>query len=401
MAVPLTSPTGGTPVLIDSVRGFSAAASALAAGRGPVAVDTERASGYRYDERAFLIQLRRRDTGTLLLDPEGRHDEIREALAPVLNDMTWVIHAAPSDLPCLGQLGLYPADLFDTELAGRIAGMERVNLAAMVEDVLGYSLSKGHGREDWSTRPLPVDWLNYAALDVELLNELAEAMAEILDAGGKLDWAVQEFHHIRRVHGPRATPAPSTWTGAKGINGLTRPEQRAVARELWMERDRIARQRDCAVHRVLKTRTMIEIARRLPDSSRELATISGFPGRDERARARWMSVVDKARRSPRSSWPTVPRNGAEHVPGRSALSSYPEVKASLSRVRDALTEVSVDVRVPVENILAPATLRSVVWNTVEKGRIRSVGDLIGHLENCGARSWQIGLSLPVLSRELL
>ncbi|MBI9000608.1 HRDC domain-containing protein [Corynebacterium sp. CCM 9185] len=401
MAVPLTSPTGGTPKLIDSARGFSAAAQALSAGRGPIAVDTERASGYRYDERAFLIQLRRRDTGTLLLDPEGHRDELREAFAPVLNSATWIIHAAPSDLPCLAQLGLYPADLFDTELAGRLAGMDHVNLAAMTEDILGYTLSKGHGQEDWSTRPLPDEWLDYAALDVELLNELAEAMVEILDAGGKLDWAVQEFQHIRRLHAPGASSIPPTWVRAKGINGLNRPEQRVVARELWLERDRIARKRDCAVHRILKTRTMIEIARRLPESPRDLTTISGFPKRDERARARWMSVVDRARRSPRSSWPKLPEHGSCHVPGRSAMASYPEVKETLTRARESLSEVAEQVDVPVENLLAPATLRSTVWNAVETGTIRSVGQLVDHLEGLEARPWQIDLTVPVLARELL
>ncbi|MEZ2121171.1 MULTISPECIES: HRDC domain-containing protein [unclassified Corynebacterium] len=401
MAVPLTSPTEGTPGLIDHAPGFNGAAELLAAGRGPIAVDTERASGYRYDERAFLIQLRRRDTGTILLDPEGMRRELRAALAPVLNSAVWIIHAAPSDLPCLSKLGLYPADLFDTELAGRIAGMERVNLAAMVEDVLGYTLSKGHGQEDWSTRPLPADWLDYAALDVELLNELAEAMTEILDNKGKLDWAVQEFHHILRTHRRDTDSGSTTWAQAKGINGLNRPEQRAVARALWLERDRIARQRDCAVHRILKTRTMIEIARRLPDSPRELTTISGFPRRDERTRSRWMSVINNARNSPQSSWPTLPAHNAQHVPGRSAFASYPKVKASLTRARESLTEISGQVEVPVENILAPATLRSVVWHAVETRRIRSVGELIDHLERMQARPWQMELSVPVLAQELL
>ena len=323
-----------------------------------------------------------------------------DAVSPLPEGAT-VLTAAPSDLPCLGKLGLHPADLFDTELAGRIAGMERVNLAAMVEEVLGYTLSKGHGQEDWSTRPLPADWLDYAALDVELLNELAEAMAEILDADGKLDWAVQEFRYIRDTHGRNAPSKPATWAQAKGVNGLNRPEQRAVVRELWLERDRIARQRDCAVHRILKTRTMIEIARRLPGSSGDLATISGFPRRDERARTRWMSVIDRARRSPRSTWPEPPRHDSDHVPGRSALTSYPEFRETLSRVREALSETSCEVDVPLENILATATLRAVVWHTVETGRIRSTGQLVDHLESLEARPWQVELTVPVLARELL
>ena len=193
---PLTTPRDGLPRVLSTPADFSAAATALAAGQGPVAIDTERASGFRYDDRAFLVQIRRRDVGTLLLDPEGVRPAFTQAFAPVLNGLDWIIHAAPSDLPSLAWLGLYPGTLFDTELAGRLAGFDHVNLAAMTEMLLDVHLAKGHGAEDWSQRPLPADWLAYAALDVELLLELGDTMAEVLDAQGKLDWATQEFDHI-------------------------------------------------------------------------------------------------------------------------------------------------------------------------------------------------------------
>ena len=70
--------------------------------------------------------------------------------------------------------------LYDTELAGRLAGFDRVNLAAMVQRLLGLGLAKGHGAADWSKRPLPDAWLNYAALDVEVLVELRDAIAGVL-----------------------------------------------------------------------------------------------------------------------------------------------------------------------------------------------------------------------------
>lgn len=42
------------------------AVARLAAGTGPVAVDAERASGYRYSQRAYLIQVFRRGSGSFL-----------------------------------------------------------------------------------------------------------------------------------------------------------------------------------------------------------------------------------------------------------------------------------------------------------------------------------------------
>ena len=55
--------------------------------------------------------------------------------------------------------------------------------------VLGFALEKGHSAADWSTRPLPEPWLRYAALDVEVLVELRDALADVLAEQGKLEWA--------------------------------------------------------------------------------------------------------------------------------------------------------------------------------------------------------------------
>ena len=112
-----TEPADGIPAVVDTLDGLRTAARALASGRGPIAIDTERASAYRYDDRAFLVQLRRAGSGTILIDPEGRRDAVRDIIGPVVSGADWVLHAAPSDLPALAGVGLYPGRLFDTELA--------------------------------------------------------------------------------------------------------------------------------------------------------------------------------------------------------------------------------------------------------------------------------------------
>ena len=123
---PLTVPRDGVPDVVVDERTLSRAAEAIAGGTGPVGIDAERASGYRYGQRAYLVQMRREGSGTWLIDPVAVPD-----LSPVgeaIGDAEWILHAATQDLPCLAEVGLRPRSLFDTELGGRLAGLPRVGL---------------------------------------------------------------------------------------------------------------------------------------------------------------------------------------------------------------------------------------------------------------------------------
>lgn len=397
---PLTSPRDGIPRVLSTPADFSAAAAALVEGQGPVAIDTERASGFRYDDRAFLVQIRRRDVGTFLLDPEGHRSEFSAALAPALNGEDWIIHAAASDLPSLAWLGLYPGTLFDTELAGRLAGFDHVNLAAMTEMLLDVQLAKGHGAEDWSQRPLPADWLAYAALDVELLLELGDTMAEVLDNQGKLEWAIQEFEHIRRTHATITGPTETTWRDVKGLSTLTRPEQLAVARELWMTRESIAVAEDRAVGRILPNKVLIEVARTLPRNGRDLARVKGFPARRRSAVRFWGEVVERALTSNPRTWPKRERP-PRGLPSRQAWANeYPDSYARFSAARDTIDDLSTRLEIPTENILRPATLREVAWAATNGREIRSPLELPDLLRAHDARDWQIELTCPILQDTL-
>ena len=104
---------------------------------------TERASGIRYGNRAFLVQIRRAGCGTVLFDAEQHRTELGEILKPLLNSTTWVLHAAVSDLPSLQNFGWFPTRLFDTEVAGRLAGFDRVNLQPWWKKSWACTLPKG------------------------------------------------------------------------------------------------------------------------------------------------------------------------------------------------------------------------------------------------------------------
>src|SRR5690606_40657624 len=91
---------------------------AFRAGSGPVAVDAERASGYRYGQRAYLVQLRRTGAGSALIDPVACPD--LSGLSEALSGAEMVLHAAHQDLPCLSELGFRPTSLFDRSEERRV-----------------------------------------------------------------------------------------------------------------------------------------------------------------------------------------------------------------------------------------------------------------------------------------
>ncbi len=219
MTVPLLEPRDGMPPLIATPEDLAEATARLREGTGPVAVDAERASGFRYGHRAFLVQLRRNKAGTVLIDPIACPD--LSGVDQTLAGTEAVLHAASQDLPCLADLGLRPGLLFDTELAGRLLGYPRVGLGTLVEEVLGLTLEKTHSAADWSSRPLPEEWLRYAALDVEVLVELRDALAAQLEEQGKTGWAEQEFAAVLAAR--PAAPRPDPWRRAVSPNSASFP----------------------------------------------------------------------------------------------------------------------------------------------------------------------------------
>lgn len=398
MDIPLLlSPRQGAPTLVHTPEGFATAASILARGRGPFAIDTERASDYRFDDRAFLVQIMRRDAGTFLFTPEFDRTACTAALGPVLNGQEWVLHAASSDLPALRHLGLRPGKIFDTEISGRLLGLPRVNLAALTEQVLGIGLEKQHGNEDWSTWPLPESWITYAALDVELLLELAEALAELLDAQGKLTWLEQECAHIL-AHANWSEP---TWSDLKGIGKLRSPEQLLVAKTLWERRQELARKRDMAPHKIIANKALIALATSLPTSRDEVRSLLGRRA-SGRLATRICTTINRVLRTPRDTWPQPTQRDYNTSPApRSAWSSgFPDAQQALDLVRAQLAELSEAIQTPVENLIQPSTLRQIVWAVVVTRKVRSSAELHDYLDEVEVRPWQQELTAPLLSEIL-
>ena len=391
MSVPLIEPREGLPPLVVTAEGLVEATAKLSAGTGPVAVDAERASGFRYGHRAFLVQLRRQGAGTVLIDPVACPD--LSGVDAALSGAEAVLHAASQDLPCLADLDFRPRRIFDTELAGRLLGYPRVGLGTLVEEVLGLTLEKSHSAADWSTRPLPAEWLRYAALDVEVLVELRDVLAEQLAEHGKTNWAEQEFAAILAAR--PAPPRPDPWRRTSGIHRVRSRRSLAIVRELWLERDQIARRRDISPTRILPDAAIVEAARAAPVGLAELGKLPGFTGRGARRYGPdWLRAIRRAKSLPDAALPESSAPPGDGPPPAHRWAERDPVAARrLAAARTAVAALADSGHLPAENLLAPDAVRRLAWQPPDPISPESVA---AELERYAARQWQIEITaLPI------
>lgn len=382
-ATPLLFPTGGVPALIDSDQALKSAIEKLKNGSGPIAVDAERASGYRYSARAYLIQLKRNQE-IFLIDPiPFTGSPLVAELNEVLQSDEIILHASTQDLPCLREWGILPKRLFDTELGARLAGLPRVGLGALVEHFFNLSLAKEHSAVDWSLRPLNQEWINYAALDVELLIELREKISELLDAQGKLDWAHSEFQSI--LDAPPAPPREDPWRRTSGMHKVRKREQLAVVRELWIARDAIASKADVAPGRLLSDNAITELSVTAPTTTKGFQKTLKPIG----LRPRWMENVnvwvDAITRAQSAELPQMRLNGDGMPPIKQWREKFPERYAPLTHAREAVNQRALELNMPAENLITPEFVRRICWDQT-RADLNSVKEKLAKL---GARSWQI------------
>jgi len=387
----LLEPAGGVPDVVDTPAALERTIAAFAAGTGPIAADAERASGYRYGQATYLAQFKRAGAGIALIDTAALPDlsAFHEATA----DATFVFHAASQDLPGMHDLGIFPAQVFDTELAARLLGWPKVGLAAVVEHELGLSLAKEHSAQDWSQRPLPAEWLTYAALDVEVLLEVRDGLEVRLREAGKLEWALEEFEAIRTAQ--PAPPRPDPWRRVSGSHVLRDARSLAIVKALWEARDAEAQRRDMSPGRVLRDAAIVAAAQAKPASLAALVQVREWASKGtRRAAPRWYPVIQAAmalpekqlpaRRGPAGDGPPMPRLWKE---------KRPEAADRLEAARTVVADFSERLQIPAENLLQPDALRRACWEYPGGGEawVREF------LASRGARAWQVGMLAPALS----
>ena len=405
VAIPLLQPSAGTPEIIDTDANFREAIEQLSKGSGPFAVDAERASGFRYSARAYLIQIKRIDGGLHLIDPIpfGPGHPLFSELNDLLNTDEVILHASTQDLPCLRELGINPAKLFDTELAGRIAGLPRVGLGPLLESIMGVLLAKEHSAADWSARPLPKEWLTYAALDVELLVELRNHMYKILEDAKKLPWAVEEFASI--LNAPPSPPRVDPWRRTSGMHKIKRRDQLAVIKSLWIARDAVAAKNDIAAGKLLNDSAIVELAIAVPTNKKEFEKCLrplGLRARWLENLQLWLDSIAAAVALPEEQWPTMRTNADTLPPIKLWRDKFPEKFAPLSHARAAIELIAQENQIPVENLVTPEHIRRVCWKPpIGATTTLSVSEVEKALTELGARQWQIDLVAPALAAALL
>jgi ribonuclease D len=396
---PLLLLRDGLPPVVTTPGQLDATAASLAVGHGPLAVDAERASGYRYSQRAYLIQLRRAGAGSFLVDPLPFGDVPNQALRPLADavaDEEWVLHAASQDLLCLAELGMRPSRLFDTELAGRLLNYPRVGLAVLVEELLGYTMRKEHSAVDWSRRPLPDSWLLYAALDVEMLLELRDVLAAQLEAAGKAEWARQEFASWVEMRPP--APRNEPWRRTSGIHRVRGRRGLAIVREMWHLRDELAQERDVAPGKIVRDPVIVEAAQAAPTSRGGLARLPGFSTRGGRRYIReFAAALTRALDLNDAQLPSVSARHDGPPPARVWASKFPAAAARLRVCRELIVALAAELALPQENLLEPDVVRRLTWEPPAELSAETVG---AALSAAGARPWQVELTAWALAEAL-
>ena len=419
----ISRPSGGVPAVRRTPEQLDAALHLLCQGEGPIAIDTERAAMYRFDDRAYLIQLRREGVGSLIIDPTAHPEELLRWQDELLADVPWLLHAAHTDLPSLLALGWNPGKVLDTQIAAKLLGCQRLGLSLLLEEFLSISIPKDKGNADWSHRPLNNSLLAYATLDVEFLLQMHHIMVEELAELGRLEWYHQECEHDRLQATALRDPV---WTNMKGARFL-RPGTRAalVARELFDERTRIAKIADIPPERLLSSKVIMAIAPlRRSMAIRELTAefdrpVRG-PGADRINPHRHAvtlhslrDAISRAHDFPTSSTrSSASTNAAEGGSGASDHQHRPDPKtweddhptawATLKILRESNQELGADLGVSTDTILVARQMKFVAWEFAQRiaqsppdpSDVDSVEDILGQLlQRAGCRPWQVELVL--------
>lgn len=377
-------PSRGTPDVIESASEIERLLSSLRAGRGPIAVDAERASGFKYSQRAYLLQFYREGSDIGLLDPTT--DATYAGLAAFVGAQPWILHAATQDLPCLREAGFLPTSVYDTELAAKLLGRPKVGLGALLEAELDVVLAKEHSAVDWSTRPIPSEWRAYAALDVEFLPELHTRLLAELSDRGRMEWYEQERSQLLTFTGPE--PRPDAWRRTSGIHAIRDPRKQAIVRALWEARDARARSLDVSAGRILHDSVIVDIAKHVPASQAQLAALRPVHSRNARKDPEyWWAAVESALSLPDADLPKRATSEGAIPPPKAWPQRNPQAAARWDVVRPAVVATAEALEIQPEVLISPEIIRRLCWEGFE---VQQSADAVERLLSvCSARPWQI------------
>jgi ribonuclease D len=273
-----------------------------------VAVDTEADSFYSYREKVCLIQVSANGKDWLV-DPLADYsiDKIGELLADA--SKCKLFHDGEYDfLLFQREYGFVVENIYDTRAAEALLGNEAPGLGTVLADRFGLELDKSLQRSDWGKRPLTEKQVSYARLDTRFLSELRSAQVPELERRGLLPVLEGEHHRLEAIRTSWPEFNPEGWGKLKGARALS-PEDRCAARELFILRDAIARERDQACFRILNNQAVVEIARAQPENEKQLADVPGVSwGIVRKIGDQLLDALDRAEeKDPITEMPPKPR----------------------------------------------------------------------------------------------
>jgi len=240
-----------------------------------VALDTESNSLYVYREQVCLIQVST-PTQDYLVDTLALDDLSPLGALAAEPGVEKVFHAAEYDLMCLRRdYDFQFVTLFDTNVAARILGWEKVGLASILSSEFDVRVSKRFQRANWGARPLSAEMIRYAKMDTRYLLPLRERLHAELEQSGHLEEAYEAFAEVTTV-GPHVSRFdPDGYWNINGVHDLT-PAQQAILRELYLYREDAAKQRNLPPFKIMLDSTLLELARRQPSRVGDLHRVSGL-----------------------------------------------------------------------------------------------------------------------------
>ena len=352
-----------------------------------IGLDAERASGFKYSNRAYLVQFSTLEQ-IFLLDPTLFSLAELARLIETVSGKQWILHSATQDIPCLRELGFIPSAIYDTELAARLCGIEKFGLSSIALELLELEMEKEHSAADWSVRPLTPEMLNYAALDVDVLHELKAALDKRIAELGRGEWLSQELDRLLSFK-PKPQ-AKDAWRNLPGITKIKDERKLKVAASLFQKRDAIAREKDVAPGRLIPDRSIMAAVDQLPENKRELAKNRDFQGRASRSLLdEWWLAIEQSITVEIAEQEFDPNHMPNH---RNWEKRFPEAHVRLTTLRPIVTAKAEELGIAPEILLSPDSLRRVCFQPQP--------DIASQLRTLGARQWQIEQVAPVLSEAL-
>jgi ribonuclease D len=238
-----------------------------------LAVDTESNSLYVYQEQVCLIQFStvKKD---YLIDALVLPD--LSDLAPIFqsNRILKIFHAAEYDLICLFRdYGFRFNYLFDTMIAARTLGYQKVGLGSLLEKYFDIHMNKKYQRANWGKRPLKPEMLEYARLDSHFLIPLQEKLKTELESVGLWKLALEDFHRLTEDIEDTTESSEKDFWKLRGARDLS-PEQAAVLKSLYQFRERQAKAQNRPPFKILSHQVLVEIAKTCPKNKNELSQVS-------------------------------------------------------------------------------------------------------------------------------